>query len=226
MEYYSMYKKKFEGMIYVLFIDLMLIILYNCKGDFMNNRFNIKFYKSIRDIIGLPIKLIFKPTINGIENIPNKPYILVGNHKSFWDIPFVALYLKDDIHFMAKKEFFSNKITKYLFEKLGAYPIDRDNLDLNAIKTSLSLLKSGNIIGIFPEGTRNKTDDIILPFKSGITRIAKKTNSLIVPFGISGEYKHNGNLRLNYGTAIDMNDVEVEDENKYLEDKVKELILK
>ena len=63
----------------------------------MNNRFNIKFYKSIRDIIGLPIKLIFKPTINGIENIPNKPYILVGNHKSFWDIPFVALYIKDDI---------------------------------------------------------------------------------------------------------------------------------
>lgn len=192
----------------------------------MENKINITFYKAVRNILKVPIKLIYNPKIIGIENIPEKPYILVGNHKSLWDIPTVAMCVKDEIHFMAKKELFDHKITNYIFTRLGAFPIDRETLDINAIKTSLSILKDEKILGIFPEGTRNKTSDILLPFKSGITKIAKKTNSLIVPFGISGDYKFRSNLTINIGEAIDMNLVKVEDENKYLEDKVKELILK
>ncbi len=192
----------------------------------MENKINITFYKAVRNILKVPIKLIYNPKINGIENIPEKPYILVGNHKSLWDIPLLAMCVKDEIYFMAKKELFDHKITNYIFTRLGAFPIDRETLDINAIKTSLSILKDGKILGIFPEGTRNKTSDTLLPFKNGVTKIAKKTNSLIVPFGISGDYKFRSNLTINIGKAIDMNLVKVEDENKYLEDKVKELILK
>ncbi len=187
---------------------------------------NIKFYKGVRNVVKIPFKLVFKPEISGLENIPSKPYILVGNHKSFWDIPLVASTIDDEVHFMAKSELFSTKFKKYIFESLGAYPINRDIIDLKAIMTSLNLLKSGKVICVFPEGTRNKTNDILLPFKGGITKIARKANSLIVPFGISGEYKYKGDLKINYGSAIDVKNIETEDENKYLEDRVKELILK
>ena len=190
----------------------------------MENKFNIKFYKNVSNILSIPIKLIFKPEVTGIENIPDKPYILVGNHKSFWDIPLVAMYINDYIHYMAKKELFSNKINNYIFNSLGAFPIDRDCIDINAIKTCIKLLKNNNVVCIFPEGTRNKTDNILLPFKSGITKIAKKTNSLIVPFGISGEYKHKGNLRINFGEPIDCNGRNINDE--CLECSVKKLIKK
>lgn len=88
------------------------------------------------------------------------------------------------------------------------------------------MLKKGEVIEIFPEGTRNKTDNLILPFKDGVVKIAKKTNSLIVPFGISGKYCLRGDVKINFGEAIDFNNMEIEDENKYLEDKVKKLILK
>ncbi len=188
----------------------------------MENKTNIKFYKSMKNIIGVPIKLIFKPVVTGEENIPVKPYILVGNHKSFWDVPLVALYIEDNIHYMAKKELFKNKLLKFIFESLGAYPINREGIDVSAIKETIKLLNSNNTICIFPEGTRNKTENIILPFKSGITKIAKKTNSLILPFGISGDYKHNGNLKIKFGEPIDLNKMDINDE--YLEYSVKRLI--
>ena len=101
----------------------------------MENKINITFYKAVRNILKVPIKLIYNPKINGIENIPEKPYILVGNHKSLWDIPLLAMCVKDEIYFMAKKELFDHKITNYIFTRLGAFPIDRETLDINAIKT-------------------------------------------------------------------------------------------
>lgn len=186
----------------------------------------MKFYNSVKKILGKPIKLVFNPKITGLDNIPNKPYILAGNHKSLLDIPLLAIYIKDDIHFMAKKELFNNTIARRFFEKCGAFPVDRESFDLKAIKTALRLLRDDNVLGIFPEGTRNKTDNLILPFKDGVSSIASRTNSLIVPFGISGEYKFRGDLRLNIGEAIDIKSIEKEKQTEYIENKVKELILK
>lgn len=192
----------------------------------MQEKFSLNFYKCVRKILNRPIKLIFNPKITGIENIPSKPYVLAGNHKSLLDIPLLAIALEDDIHFMAKKELFRNSLARHFLEKCGAFPVDRQSFDLNAIKTALRLLKSENVVGIFPEGTRNKTNDLILPFKDGVTSIASKTKSLIVPFGIGGEYKFRGDLSLNIGEPIDIRNIEKEKQTEYLEDKVKELILK
>lgn len=192
----------------------------------MKKEFDIKFYNNVKRILKGPFKLVFNPKVIGIENIPNKPYILAGNHKSFLDIPFLIVSLPDDIHFMAKSELFDSRILNYVFSKMGSFPINRDEFDLNAIKKALKILKSENVLGMFPEGTRNKTDDIILPFKNGVSTLAVKTNSLIVPFGISGEYQFRKNLRLNIGEPIDINNIEKENQNEYIEEKVKQLILK
>lgn len=191
----------------------------------MNNKYNIKFYNSIKKILTNPIKLLFNAEVTGIENIPDNPYILAGNHKSLFDIPLLIINIPDEIHFMAKKELFDLIIIRDIFSKMGAFPVDRNNVDIKAIKESLRILKSNEVLGIFPEGTRNKTDEIILPFKEGITSIANKTNSLIVPFGISGKYKRN-KITLNIGKPIDIREISKEEQTKYLEEQVKKLILK
>lgn len=80
----------------------------------MEDKLNIKFYNNVKRIITKPFKLVFNPKINYVTHLPEKPYILVGNHKSIWDIPLVAISTDDNIHFMAKKRFLIiNYFVKY-----------------------------------------------------------------------------------------------------------------
>lgn len=190
----------------------------------MENKYSINFYRNIKKLLEVSMKLVYNPKVNGINNIPSSPYILAGNHKSLLDIPLLISSIPSEIHFMAKKELFEYSLVKYIFMKMGAFPVDREKVDLNAIKEALSILKNNEVLGIFPEGTRNKTNDILLPFKGGISSIASKTKSLIVPFGIVGEYKRNS-IELNIGEPINIREIEKKDQTKYLEDKVKKLIL-
>ena len=191
----------------------------------MENKYNIKLYRSIKKILKGPMKIIFNAEINGIENLPDKPYLLAGNHKNMLDVVFLITNIPDEIHFMAKKELFKYKILKYIFESMGDFQVDREKQDIKAIKESIRIIKNKEVLDIFPEGTRNKTDNIILPFKEGITAIASKTNSLIVPFGIGGKFKRS-KIKINIGEPIEINKIEKEKQKEYLEDKVKELILK
>ena len=191
----------------------------------MENKYNIRFYKSIKKLLTMPMKLVFNTKVTGLENIPNKPYILAGNHRNMFDVVILITNVDDEIHFMAKKELFKLKILNSIFRKMGAFPVDRESVDIKAIKESLRILKSGEVLGIFPEGTRNKTDNILLPFKEGVTSIASKTNVPIVPFGIGGDFKRN-KLRLNIGEPIDITNIEKTKQREYLEEKVKELVIR
>lgn len=190
-----------------------------------NSKYNVKFYRGIKKILNVPFKLLYNPVVNGLENVPNSPYILAGNHKSMLDIVLLMTSIDDEIHFMAKKELFDNFLIRKIFEKMGAFPVDRDGVDISALKTAFSILRNNEVLGIFPEGTRNKTDEILLPFKDGVTRIAAKTKTLIVPFGIAGEYKRNS-LFLNIGPPIEMNDYDKSIRTEVLEESVKKLIRK
>lgn len=192
----------------------------------MQEKFNIKFYNRIRKLISGPFKLYFNPEVNGLENLPDKPYILAGNHISLMDIPLLIVSIEDNIHFMAKKELFSNKMVDYVFRRMGAFPVDRNNVDIKSLKESMRILKNNQVLGIFPEGTRNNTNELILPFKPGVSNLSIKTNSLIVPFGISGEYKFRSKIKLNIGEPIDIKNIEKSKQTEYIEEKVKKLILK
>ena len=190
------------------------------------DKYNIKFYNGVKKIVGVPMKLFFDVRVSGLENIPEGSYILAGNHKSMWDVVLLATSIPTNIRFMGKKQLFDNPILESFFSKAGAFPVDRDGIDINAIKTSLRLLKEGETIGIFPEGTRNKTKALTLPFKEGVTRIATKTKTVIVPFGIDGDYKLGKTINLNIGEPIDMTLIDKENQTEYLEEKVIQLILK
>ncbi|MBE6152242.1 MAG: 1-acyl-sn-glycerol-3-phosphate acyltransferase [Firmicutes bacterium] len=189
--------------------------------------FDLEFYKNVRSFLVFVMKFAFRPEVIGIQNIKNEMgVILAGNHISMLDIPLLISVVNDDVHFMAKNELFENKLGNYIFSKMGSFPINRNEVDLKSIKTALRLLKEENILGIFPEGTRNKTNAIILPFREGATRLAIRSKKPIIPFGISGKYRIGGGITIRFGEAIDFNRLSVENHNEYLETKVKELIYK
>ena len=190
----------------------------------MKSKYNIKFYNSIKKILKGPMKLVFNAEINGIDNLPDKPYILAGNHKNMLDVVLLITNIPDEIHFMAKKELFDLIILKDIFSKMGAFPVDRDKADIKAIKQSLRILKNNEVLGIFPEGTRNKTEEELLKFKHGAVVIAKNTNTPIVPFYINGKYKvFRKGLELHFGNPIDVSNMTIEEANNYLREEVLKL---
>ena len=130
------------------------------------------------------------------------------------------------VHYMAKEELFKG-LHGLLFKKIGLIKVYRGRSNPLAIIEAKNILKSGGTIGIFPEGTRNKTENEILKFRFGAVRLAQKTNTKIVPFGIRGKYQlFRKGVILEFGKPIDVTNMELEEANKYLENEVLNLLRK
>ena len=183
-------------------------------------------YKILKPILGIIYKLWYNPKIIGAENIPDKGSILmVGNHIHLMDQCNVIISTKRVLHFMAKKEYFDNKKTAWFFKHTGCISVDRKNHDNVAKEKAIETLKTGGAVGLFPEGTRNKTKEFLLPFKFGAVSMAKKTDAYLVPFGITGDYVFRSkNLAIRYGKPFKVTDMELEDANELLFNTVKELM--
>lgn len=167
---------------------------------------------SIIKVIFYPIfKLIYWFKVkNKPANLPDNNLIICANHKSNLDPIIVALSVDRPVNFMAKKELFKSKILSYILTKLHAFPVDRGNSDIEAIRTSMLKLKDGNLLGIFPEGTRIKNEAEIKRenFNDGIAMIATRSKSDILPIEIRGDYKLFGNLEIIYKDIIKIEDFE------------------
>ena len=155
-------------------------------------------YKITRPIITVLFKLFFTPKIIGKENIPKSgKVILAGNHTSNFDCLLLISSTKRNIHFLAKKELW-NGPKKIIFANMGLISVDRKNKDHQALSSSIAYLENNLLIGIFPEGTTEK-EGKMLDFKMGAVKMAKDTNSPIVPFIITGNYKlFSKNLRIEF----------------------------
>lgn len=177
-------------------------------------------YIFLKPILGFLFRLYYRPIIIGKENIPKKGSILiVGNHKHLYDQCLAILATKRVIHYMAKKEYFEGKMA-WFFKAVGCIPVDRSKKDVEATRAALDVLESGLALGLFPEGTRNKTDKFLLPFKFGAVSMAKKTNSYLVPFGITGDYVFRSkNLVIRFGMPFKVSG-DLEEANKKLEENV------
>ncbi len=175
-------------------------------------------YKFGKLILGPIFKWYYHPTIIGKENIPQDGSILiVGNHKHLYDQCLTIIATKRGIHYMAKREYFDDKKVAWFFKGTGCISVDRSKKDEHATDLALSVLKDGGAIGLFPEGTRNKTESFLLPFKFGAVSMAKKTDSYLVPFGITGDYKFRSkNLTIRYGNPFKVNNMDLEEANNKL----------
>lgn len=181
-------------------------------------------FRFLRFVLAPIFKLYYNPTIIGKENIPKDGSILiVGNHKHLMDQCLAIISTKRVIHYMAKKEYFDGKFACF-FKLAGCIPVDRSKKDENAKSSGLEVLRNGEVLGLFPEGTRNRTENFLLPFKFGAVSMANKTDSYLVPFGITGDYKFRSkNLTIRFGKPFKACD-DLEKANKKLEEEVAKLM--
>lgn len=184
-------------------------------------------YRIVRTL-GYPIfLLLYRPEFEGRNNIPKSgSVILAGNHTNNLDAAIMIAGPKRVIHMLAKKELFKSKISNAFFRSMGCIPVDRKIHDENAKSEAIKVLKNNEVIGIFPEGTVNRTNDIILPFKYGAVSFAKKTGAYIVPFTITGKYKlFRRNIKITYGKPYKVTD-DLEIENKKLMNIITKMLIK
>ena len=186
------------------------------------------FYRICKCILGFIFKLYYNPTIINKEYIPKTgPFLIVGNHKHLYDQCLCIIATKRYLRYMAKKEYFDNKKVAWFFKLNGCIPVDRSKKDTNAKDSAIKTLENGGAIGLFPEGTRNRTDKILLPFKYGTVSMAKKTDTYIVPFSITGDYKFRSkNLKIIFDTPFKVTDMDLESANTLLYKKIEKLIKK
>ena len=186
---------------------------------------NYIIYKFIR-FIGRPIvKLLYRAQYIGRDNIPQKgSVILAGNHTNNRDALLMIAGPNRIVHTLSKKELFNTRFKNFFFRSMGCIPVDRSIHDKNAKNEAIDILNNGKVIGIFPEGTVNKTKDELLPFKYGAVSFASKTNSYIVPFAITGKYKlFRKSIKITYGKPYKTKSNDLTKENNILRDKILDL---
>lgn len=191
----------------------------------MKNKEKNYTYRTLRNICRPLMKLLYRPQIYGKENIPsNGAIIFAGNHIHAFDPVTVATPTKRIVHFMAKEELFRG-LHGMLLKKMGIIKVDRSKKNPVAILEAERILSSGGAVGIFPEGTRNRTEKELLKFKTGSVKMAKNTNTKIIPFAIKGEYKmFKKGLTIEYGKPIDISQMEIEEANDYLKNEILQLL--
>ena len=182
------------------------------------------YYKLMKPLIRFLAFLIFHPKYEGKENLPDKGgYVLAGTHTNNLDCFMLIAANKRQVHFLAKSSLFKG-FTKPFMKWMGVIPVDRSRKNPEVMDLSREALKEGRIIGIFPEGTINKTKNLIMPFKYGAVKMASDTKVPIVPFAITGKYKvFGGKLKIKFGKPY-YTKGNIEKSNNELMDKVVSLM--
>jgi len=147
----------------------------------------------------------YRIKVIGRENFPKDGGVLLcTNHINNFDPPVVGITCPRPVHFMAKEELFEMPILKTLLPKVHAFPVKRGMSDRKAFRNALSLLNSGNVVGLFPEGTRSKTGELQEGLAGAGFFALKGGDAAVIPCAIVGPYKPLRSLKVVYGKPIDM----------------------
>lgn len=181
-------------------------------------------YRFLRPILTILIKIIFHPKVIGKENIPKEGRaVLAGNHTNILDPVFILSLTKRTVHFLAKIELINSPLG-IGYKHMGIVPVNRQIKDKTVMPAAIDCLNNNLLIGVFPEGTVNKTKEPTIKFKTGAVRMANETNSNIVPFAITGKYTPFGKLTISFGKPYKVSD-DVTRENEKLRSIINEMII-
>lgn len=175
------------------------------KVKFDYSRFNnFKMMNTIRPICNLLCKTKYKVEFRGEENLDRKGgFIIAANHISALDPMFIAMASKRLFHYIAKEELFENPILAKAIIHLNGFPIKRGIGDMRAVNYGIELVRRGEVLCIFPEGTRSP-DGTPKAAKSGVGYIARATRADVIPVAIYKEEQEKGGTKviINIGEAI------------------------
>ena len=164
-------------------------------------------YQVFVSFFSVVTRLLFFVRIEGAENIPQGACVIMGNHRAWLDPFLLAMSARDrEIRFMGKKELWGNKIFRWIAAQVRGVPVDRGNVDMASIRLSMTVLKAGHSLGIFPEGTRSKGDGM-LPIQGGAALLALRSKCDVVPVYIDGTYQLFRPVVVRVGKPVKMDDL-------------------
>jgi 1-acyl-sn-glycerol-3-phosphate acyltransferase len=144
------------------------------------------FYTVVRWIVAGGSHALYRVRVRGEDRLPKDTgYVLAPSHRSMMDIPFVAWLTPQRLRYMGKRSLFDKPVLGKVFVILGGFPVERDGTDRKALRESIAMLKSGDILLVFPEGTRHNGSKIE-PLEPGAAYLALRAGVPIVPIGIAG----------------------------------------
>ena len=157
-------------------------------------------------LLGVYLRVVHPVTVQGREKLPRHHVLLCPNHSSNWDPLIIAVHLPVNyrLHAMAKKELFQNPVLGWILRRLGVFPVNREGTDIKAVKTAIQILKDGDNLMIFPEGTTihngiGYVDGLPAHAKSGAAMIGVRTGAVMIPVFVDGEKRPFHRTRLIFG---------------------------
>ncbi len=176
-------------------------------------------YQLIRWLLNVVFRVAWRPTITGVEHIPaHGPVIIASNHLSFMDSIVIPLAVPRRVRFLAKAEYFEGtgwrgRTTALFFSAVDAVPVRRDNQrdSMASLQTALSVLRTGQAFGIYPEGTRSR-DGRLYRGRTGVGWLALTSGAPVVPVALVGtdvmqppgtNGLHLCRVRVSFGPAVD-----------------------
>jgi 1-acyl-sn-glycerol-3-phosphate acyltransferase len=164
----------------------------------------MKLYSFAKTVVNGILKPIYRFEVIGADKFPKEGGILLcSNHINNLDPPVVGINAPRPVNFMAKEELFRMPILKSILPGVRAFPVKRGMSDRDALRQAIKLLKDGEVVGLFPEGTRSKDGQLGKGF-SGAGFFALRGDANVVPCAIIGPYKRFKRLKIVYGDAIDI----------------------
>lgn len=147
------------------------------------------FYRFACAVVDLLTQIISKRIVVGRENVPAEgAVIMIANHLSLVDPPLLGSVFPRPVHFMAKEELFHTPVVSWIVKNYLAFPVRRGEADRQALQTTLRYLRNGEVVGIFPEGTRSH-DARLHPAHPGAALIAARAGAQVVPVAVTGTHK-------------------------------------
>ena len=182
-------------------------------------------YGFLRRVLQLVGVLCYRVRYSGLHNIPPEGGVLVvSNHQSHFDPPLVGMGCPRRMNYLARDTLFGFAPLRWLIRSLDAIPIDREGIGLSGIKESLRRLKRGELVLVFPEGTRTH-DSKIGKFRPGFTILAVRSSSAILPVAIDGacsawprrqRLPSFGRIHVHYGVPISPEQIADYDERELI----------
>ncbi len=151
-------------------------------------------------------RFLYRPRYYGLENLPAQgPYIILANHQSFFDVMLINPALPVNPIWLGKKELFANPLLAPVIRGFGAISINREDSNFGAVKQVFEKLKAGEVVAVFPEGTRIKEgrQGEVLP-KKGLVHLLSRAKVPLIPIGIEYPYRLFHKHRVVIGPAFSL----------------------